>query len=959
MNNNKNIITGQQMAPSYIPNKLAQKPLEVRTSISSVPRESANLEAEGGEIAYLPNKQGGTATYRITGPRHVNGGVPLSLPPETFIYSDTKAMKIKDPVLLAEFGMPEKKGGYTPAEIAKKYDVNKYRKILEDPTSDALQVSSAEKMIANFNVKLGKLALIQESMKGFPGGIPTAALPFLAKYNLNPEMFISRDLQPQPNIPQGELDEMQQMQMEQDGVPMAQNGGTLKKFAPGGIVTSQMYNQPDPRIYNDLTPRQKRKMERRAKRKMEKAYYNQMYIDLLTEIISKPEEDNYDSKPDPSTGIFVRKDADGSIYYEDGKGVRFTEFDDVYTGNKTRVNGEVEYSIGNDEKIIVKNGKKYAVKTVTKPAVADKTKVKKKEEATQPGDIYEENGKYYKITNEYDPKVIIRGTQSTGIANYPGGQTQLEADKKRADTILKRLESQGLASQTTKDGIKGWKIQAGARRALTTAEKEFLTDFFSRGNEKGVIGLGKDHPGYNIVGQNPENGFYGYVDPNFYEYRFYKSMNPDATPESWDALTPSQKLAVRKNYLLSLGFDLTDPHIANNIGNPDKLYTADFIEGKKKAKLTKEVTYIDKNTKKPVTASEAGLAVAVEDFFEPEKFRTGMPSDQQLGLEHADAFFFGRKSQELKDEVTEEERLIEDEKKKSPIYKGPEKFAPFWLQDKIRTANAMANYFGIKKYYPSLQNYTPYIPSPVPYNPEQELQATQSSVNQLTDALRATTGSSQALSARASDLQSKEAEIAAQIMGNYNKLNVGTANEFAYKVSDIMNQAQLKNRQAISTYVDQVNTLNQNYDNAKRAAAEEWTNAVIDAYTNKSKAQVLNSLYPNYHIDPSTGGDLDFIQGRDVIANENALVNTQDAEAFAKFLMDYPELRDQASALAAVWTKGRANPSTNPQASAFYNAYSGITPDAMAAISGAAGNYPQYYQEEGGTVPFVYMVGML
>ena len=957
MNNSKNIITGQQMAPSYIPNKLAQKPLEVRTSISSVPRESANLEAEGGEIAYLPNKQGGTATYKISGPRHVNGGVPLSLPPETFIYSDTRAMKIKDPVLLAEFGMPEKKGGYTPAEIAKKYDINKYRKILEDPISDALQVSSAERMIANFNVKLGKLALIQESMKGFPGGIPTVALPFLAKYNLSPEMFISRDLQPQPNVPQGELDEMQQQQMEQDGVPMAQFGGSLRKFAPGGEVLNQMYAQPNPMIYTDLTPRQKRKMERRAKRKMEKAYYNQVYIDLLTEIMNKPEEDDYDTKPDPSTGVFIQRDPDGSVYYEDGRGVRFTEFDDVYTGNKKRVNGEVEYSVGDDEKIVVKDGKKYAVKTVTKPAVADKSKVKKKEEATEPGDIYEENGKYFKILNEYDPKVIIRGTQSTGIADYPGGPEQLKADKLRADTILKRLEEKGLASQDEKNGVKGWKIKSGARAELTTAEKEFLTDFFSKGNEKGIIGLGKDQPGYNIIGQSPENGFYGYVNPDFYEYRFYKSMNPKATPDSWDALSPSEKLAVRKNYLLSLGFDLNDPHIKANIGTPEKLYTTDFVEGNKKVKLTKEITYIPKGKTEPVTVNEAGLAVAVEGFFDPEKFRTGRPSDQQLGLEHADAFFFGRKSQELKDETTEESRLL-DEQKKSPVYVGPEKIAPFWLQDKIRSANAMANYFGIKKYYPSLQSYTPYIPSPVPYNPEQELQATQSSVNQLTDALRATTGSSQALSARASDLQSKEAEIAAQIMGNYNKLNVGTANEFSYKVSDIMNQAQLKNRQAISTYVDQVNTLNQNYDNAKRAAAEEWTNAVTDAYTNRAKAQVLNSLYPNYHIDPSTGGMLDFIKGRDVMANENALVNTQDAEAFANFLMQYPELRDQAGALASVWTKGRATSATNPQASAFYNAYSGITPE-VAAAAMAPGNYPAYYQEEGGSVPFVYMVGML
>ena len=86
------------MAPQYIPNTLGKKPLDVRKSLSAVPRQFANLEAEGGETVLIPNKQGGPAHYNIKGNRHFQGGVPLAIPAESFVFSDTRAMKIKDPV---------------------------------------------------------------------------------------------------------------------------------------------------------------------------------------------------------------------------------------------------------------------------------------------------------------------------------------------------------------------------------------------------------------------------------------------------------------------------------------------------------------------------------------------------------------------------------------------------------------------------------------------------------------------------------------------------------------------------------------------------------------------------------------------------------------------------------------------------------------------------------------------
>ena len=45
-------------------------------------------------------------------------------------------------------------------------------------------------MIANNNLKLGQLALVQESMKGFPQGIPEIAMPYIEHLQMNPEEFM-------------------------------------------------------------------------------------------------------------------------------------------------------------------------------------------------------------------------------------------------------------------------------------------------------------------------------------------------------------------------------------------------------------------------------------------------------------------------------------------------------------------------------------------------------------------------------------------------------------------------------------------------------------------------------------------------------------------------------------------------------------------------------------------------
>ena len=53
----------------------------VNRSIKEVPRDLANIEAEGGETALVPNgNNNGNSHFNIQGKRHTNGGVPLNVP---------------------------------------------------------------------------------------------------------------------------------------------------------------------------------------------------------------------------------------------------------------------------------------------------------------------------------------------------------------------------------------------------------------------------------------------------------------------------------------------------------------------------------------------------------------------------------------------------------------------------------------------------------------------------------------------------------------------------------------------------------------------------------------------------------------------------------------------------------------------------------------------------------------
>jgi hypothetical protein len=214
----------------------------VSESISAVPRDEANLEAEGGETAFGPiSGQSIPDHVKIKGKRHHEGGVPLNLPDDTFVFSDTASLKINDPSILAMFNKVPKKAGYTPAELAKPYNISKYKSILLDPDTGKLERNTAVIMIKNYIMKLGALALVQESMKGFPQGIPEMAKPYMeangiTEEDLMPELKEQADALAQSMEPQGQpmMGAEEEMMGQEQMMDQGQGQPAYPEQMPGG-----------------------------------------------------------------------------------------------------------------------------------------------------------------------------------------------------------------------------------------------------------------------------------------------------------------------------------------------------------------------------------------------------------------------------------------------------------------------------------------------------------------------------------------------------------------------------------------------------------------------------------------------------------------------------------------------------------------------------------------------------
>tara|TARA_R110000765_G_scaffold38452_2_gene84310 strand:- start:25147 stop:28773 length:3627 start_codon:yes stop_codon:yes gene_type:complete len=160
-------------------------------TIGPIPEQFANLEAEKGETALTDlTNDGNYELYNIGGKRHQDGGTNLSLPPQSFIFSDTAKMKLNK-AQLQNFGINSTKK-MSPAAVSKKYPLNKYYSILNDEFVDDISTRSSELMLDKNKMKLSQLAFVSESKKKFEDGVPLAAYPYLMSKDIDPQEFVQK-----------------------------------------------------------------------------------------------------------------------------------------------------------------------------------------------------------------------------------------------------------------------------------------------------------------------------------------------------------------------------------------------------------------------------------------------------------------------------------------------------------------------------------------------------------------------------------------------------------------------------------------------------------------------------------------------------------------------------------------------------------------------------------------------
>ena len=191
-----------------------------------------------------------------------------------------------------------------------------------------------------------------------------------------------------------------------------------------------------------------------------------------------------------------------------------------------------------------------------------------------------------------------------------------------------------------------------------------------------------------------------------------------------------------------------------------------------------------------------------------------------------------------------------DIRRNPPVEVGKKTYAPWWLQDIVKTSGAAADLARVKKYLPWQDKPEVFLPKATYYDPTRELAANTEQANLASQFHQAFTGPK---SGAISGVQGKAFDNAANIMAKYNNLNVGLANQLSQERASILNQAS-QNQAGLNTQLwDKYTIANQQFDNSKNMARQNLRQSYMDAITNRGKTQALNTLNPNFYTDPSTG----------------------------------------------------------------------------------------------------------
>ena len=948
-------VQSAAMGGADIDQYVGKPKIELSRYLTAVPRDEANLEAEGGEVAYGDINGDSMPEHKIIkGPRHAQGGVPLSLPDDTFIFSDykrgskgEKSMKITDPNVLAQFGKSSKKGkkgkGYTPAELAKQYNLDKYRKILQDPNSDMLDRETAERMIKNYTLKLGALALAQEARKGFPQGIPVAAYPYMQHMGLKEEDVLPQDMvNTIEQLKAQEEKAMQQMQAQTMASPtgyedamMAQqmNQGQPVAMPPEMMQQAQMQMPPQEMMTYGGYPM--------AMYGMEMGGYDIPYAAYGMSMGANP--NNYMGRtPSYARGGYLPKhQATGQTTGGEEVVINRADYDNENDFNRAvyiaQKQGKAVYVVNDGDRRGV-SGFKYGPPSIEGMTTSDFGDTEDQLMIAAQYNLLEESLK--------DPFVRQQIVEQTKAAlqdreAYKGksggyGQTWtsrgwgMPSEDQIINSFLthqKRnlmLAAKGFDPQYLNDAGTGYlsasdMVQKGF--AKNTAEaNQLITDLKSKfGNNATEISRNLGIPlGSKQDRMLEQATYHGYVRT------LQKKNKGEYSPEQEYSL---RYFNISPN---APAVGTTDEKSMTSLYGTDQISPIDGVDGNTTLGHRTAVGDFSINYDNSCQCADGTTKERDADGNCPceEKIEKKCPCQKSDGT----IIDTGINPNTGECNPCEENINV-------PI----EETAPWWLQDTIKTAGAFGDLMSLKKYMPWAPKVDFEEPEPVYLDPTRELAQQSEQANIITESLAQFVGP-QALSARASQIQGQGAKQAADTLARYNNANVNTANQFALKVSDIRNQEQAANQAIASKLYDQTTIANQQFDNSKRKARANLGNYYVNAITNRAKTDALNQLYPQYAVDPSTGGFMSFTEGKPFTGQTSGQMTLQEAIDWCK--ENNPNATDHSACMQRVMNAQRNSSGSNydDRLAAYQAQYAGMTPG---------------YSQKGGDVNSAYVLGNL
>jgi len=811
--------------------------ISVNKTLKSVPREKANLEAEVGETAVTDlNSDGLPEFYKIGGQKHSKGGTPLNLPNNSFIFSNSKELAIKDPKLLMQFGKSvskKNKKGFTPAQLSKAYDINNYRQVLADPDSDMKQIETAEMMIKNYMDKLGALALVQESMKGFENGIPNISLPYLQKIGISSEDILPPP--PQQSMPPQQMP--QQMPKATNGLEVFNdfynsdssdkeylnsfNNGTgdwvdtdisVKEKTKGAFNPAATAKFAMDGIYGGIMDweagKQKAKNEERLAKGTVTAGFNPVGAES--------------GKWGPNTRMYDAKDQEYPVQF------------DIYTGDDSFVKygGPIKAKYGTEVKTPkYEHGGPHTEtvpETSTKPTktqnlpddavVYDVTDPNYDPGKVKEGNYIKRDGKLYKVGKRVYPEYKgpsvdkldqrLKGEYGDRREDYGRLVYKFNTDEDLRKAFIKNFDEEVAGLRPGKNYT-----QAHIDK-LKSLDDQQKIDYFLNGQKHNMMISAQMGDVANVtnVGQwdRGKKNAQG-IPVNYAAAVKQVGLEP---------LTVDQTLGLQAGYIGVQKME-NDPELKKKLKNFNIFQSGVGDEG----------------------------AAGKKTISEADGWQGNTTSGEMLRWKPTD-FTFEEEEVEWTEEAKKEE---EPEKETKGVEdKSRSTYTPYWTQDLRNVSGALYDLASVKKYDPwqAMPQMSLATPNFADFRGAASRLGSmaQSGAQQLSSF-----GTPQAFGAGFANIQRNIAQNIGQLQDQEYKTNVATANQFEMSNTALKNQFSQLAAKARTDLYDKQMIANQQYDNARRALRWNMINAMNQADTNRGLTQTANTLTPNQYLDPTTG----------------------------------------------------------------------------------------------------------